>query len=290
LKSSSSSRNSRKLRKISDCQKKKNSHKNKPRIRHSVSCSSATLHIKKRVSMIFKNNINDSVKEKIQIFNDQLNNSLTIIKDDLDRQSLSFKSRIKANKEKGKKNDRTQSVVLEINQVKRKISSKKQHRERTKSHDNMDKNRKNGFFQKFLASQKSQVKIKPINNVFNRFLNNFHFQFLDQIFENCFRNALEIVNNGFQERTALYLKTEDYVKELELTFGDELKDTYHKSVSLMCENVNLERENEEFMIKATLKRELQKLNNPSYLNNLNYDSVLNRITLDLAENLFKLIQ
>jgi len=263
--------------------------KKKSKARKSL-CVSAAHNIKKRYSIVFENKVQSSIKDRIKLFEQQINSSILMIKNDLNTQEDNFKNKFKTIKHKlviG--NDRTQSFSVDNNIVRRKLSSNKKPRTRTKSSENV--NKQANYFQSYLSDRKySGSKVKPINDVFLNFLHKFHVLFIERIFENSFNEGLSIVNRSFDVNVNLYKKTEDYIKEMELTFGDDLKDIYQKSVNLMIDTVILEKEKEELKNHLLLKKELTDLYKKMHITHKFGDQILSTVILELVENLINLIK
>jgi len=149
-------------------------------------------------------------------------------------QELSFKGRLR-NKLKKKM---SKSVI-----VKYKSSTNKTRSNSTDTYS--DRFKKTLFtFQKCLANKYSNYSneitpknIKSLNNIFEEYLSTLEKSFFKIVVEKEFKENYKLIDQCFKEKLDNYYKHEDDVKEMELTFNEDLRDFYQRSIDLMINNI-----------------------------------------------------
>jgi len=243
-------------------------------------------HSKHRTSLKFLNldcnKTNDRANNILKIFNEKIESSIKLLVKEIEMQELSFKGRLR-NKLKKKM---SKSVI-----VKYKSSTNKTRSNSTDTYS--DRFKKTLFtFQKCLANKYSNYSneitpknIKSLNNIFEEYLSTLEKSFFKIVVEKEFKENYKLIDQCFKEKLDNYYKHEDDVKEMELTFNEDLRDFYQRSIDLMINNIYINRDTEQILIQNNLKNKLKNINK-SYISNIE-EFINNTSIIDNSNNLIQ---
>jgi len=236
--------------------------------------TSSCLVIRKRVKKLFEKEVNINAKEILEQFYIKCDESMSIINRDISAQTLSFKQRMKEKKNEATLGNRPGSLAV-FNSDKKPAQRLK--RNQTIHHSSMvsDERMSTPRFKASFAHmalglnststkdkkqlKKGKKKILSISEIFDEYMNKFHFIYFQKVCENIIKTSMGIINKSYQSQVQSYVKVGDQIEELNLMFNDDPEAHYQKSLELMINNLRLEIDKTYLQISIETKQELSNV-------------------------------
>jgi len=137
--------------------------------------------------------------------------------------------------------------------------------------------------------KKGKKKILSINEVFDDYLSKFHFIYFQKVCENIVKSPIDIINNSYTNQVSTYMKFEDQIEEILFMFKDDPQSNYQKSLDLMINNLQLEKEMKLMQLSVEINHSLSKLSQNHDMFDLHKETNFNDITGDLVKSLYNIL-
>ena len=135
-------------------------------------------------------------------------------------QKAVFQKKLKIYKQNKLMNNAQKSFSLSRKQMLLNNSLARKGKEKMRSSESLPNMSKKNFFERILLQRKIGFKTIPISKVFDNYFKKFHHIFNEEVFNQCFQGANNIVSKSFDQLIDNYNKAEDSVEDFRLTFQE----------------------------------------------------------------------